>query len=72
MVPRDKLWNRMEELGFLYILEQFSIGYMRRLKSKSERQLESLKILGAILGSSKGAHCPLPFLAYILTNLKSG
>ena len=58
-------------LVFLYILEQPPIGYMRRLKSKSERSLVSPKVLGVILGSSKGAHCPLLSLAYILTNLKS-
>ena len=59
-------------LGFLYILEQLFIGYMRRSKSKSEHQMVSLKVSEVILGSSKGAHYPLPFLAYILTNLKSG
>jgi hypothetical protein len=73
MVPRESLaYIEWRNLGFLYILEKSSMGFMRRLNSKLERQLVSPKVLGVILGSSKGAHCPLPFLAYIFTNLKSG
>jgi hypothetical protein len=56
-VPRDKLWHRMEELGVPIHLRA---------------AVHPQKVLGVILGSSKGALCPLPSLAYILTNLKSG
>ena len=71
-VPRDKLWHRMQELGVPIHLRAVVHRLYKEVKSKSERQLVSLKVSGAILGSSRGAHCSLPCLAYILSNLKSG
>ena len=72
MLSQISYGTEYKNLGFLYILEQLFTGYMRRSKSKSEHQMVSPKVSEVILGSSKGAHYPLPFLAYIWTNLKSG
>jgi hypothetical protein len=71
-VPRDKLWHRMEELGIPIHLRASVHRLYEEVKVKIRMSAGISKILGAILGSSKGAHCPLPSLTYILTNLKSG
>ena len=70
-VPKDKLWHRMEELGVPIHIRAVVHKLYEEVKVKI-RTSYGISESFRSLGSSKGAHYPLPFLAYILTNLKSG
>ncbi len=71
-VPKDKLWQRMEELGVPKHLRAIVHRLYEEVKVKTRTLAAFLKVLEAISGSSKVAHCLLPFLVYISTSLRSG
>jgi hypothetical protein len=71
-IPRDKLWGRTEELGVPRHLREVVHRLYEEVKVKIITSAGIYESLEAISGSSKVAHCLLPFLGYRLTRLKSG
>ena len=72
MVPRDKLWSRMEELRVPRHLRAAVHRMYEEVKVKIITSTGIFESLEVISRSSKVAHCLVPFLGYILTSLKSG
>ncbi|XP_057846673.2 uncharacterized protein LOC131056339 [Cryptomeria japonica] len=75
IVPRDKLWHKMEELGIPAHLRAAVHRLYEEVKVKirtPDGMMAFQLVLGVILVSNKGVLFHLPCLAYTLTNLKNG
>ena len=72
MVPRDKLWHRMEELGVPIHLRAAVHKLYGKVKVKIRTSDGISESFRSDIGVKQGCPLSLPFLAYILTNLKSG
>lgn len=72
IVPRDKLWRRMEELGIPVHYRVIAHRIYEEVKVKIRTLACIQKDLEVTMESSKVSLYPLLFLVYILINWKSG
>ena len=65
MVPKDKLWHRMEELGVPMHLREIVHRLYEEVKVKIRTSDGISKSFRSNIGVKQGCPCPLPFLVYI-------
>ena len=68
MVPRNNLWNRLEELKVPFELIVVAIRLYENVIAKFKSNEDGRKILSVILGLNKVAPSPLPYLAFTSTS----
>jgi hypothetical protein len=68
MVPRKKIWNRLEEIKVSLELRVVAIRIYENVIAKFKTLRAGQKRLTAISESNKVVPCPLLFLAYTLTS----
>ena len=68
MVPRNNLWNRLEELNVPFELRAAAIRLYENVIAKLKRNGGGLKILSVISELNKFAPSPLPYLAFTSTS----
>jgi len=68
MVPRNNLWNRLEELNVPFELRIAAIRLYENVIAKLKRNEGGQKILSVVLELNKVAPSPLSYLAFRSTS----